>query len=473
MVMKNMTTDRIAKACHGRLVNGEASQNREITGAVIDSRLVEKDYLFFAHKGEKADGHDYIDAVFEKGALCVVCEKLPEKVNGTCIVVEDTLEALRDIAEFYRRSLDIKVVGITGSVGKTSTKEFIASVLAQKYEVLKTEGNHNNLVGLPLTVLRIRDNHEVAVLEMGISEFGEMEKLSEIAHPDICVITNIGDCHLEHLKDRNGVLKAKTEIFRYMNPNGDVCLFGDDALLATIKEVNGRDVLFFGQKESNKVHTVKVNNKGLLGSECVIDNGEEQFGVSVPLPGIHMVNNALAASAVAKLLAVPVSQINSGIKNVRSVSGRSNIIQKNGLTIIDDCYNANPASMRSALDLLAEAVTPKVAILGDMFEQGENEKKGHLDVGEYAARKDIETIVCIGSLSKDMYERAAAFSRKSKVDYDETVAEAIANLTGFIKKDDTVLVKASNGMGFARIIAAITDDNMKNAFDSREEKLFK
>lgn len=471
--MKNMTVENIARACKGRIVNKEDVSKKEIQGAVLDSRLVEKDFLFFAHKGEKVDGHDFIEAVFEKGALCVVCERLPENVTGTCIVVNDTLEALRDIAEYYRKNLSVKVVGITGSVGKTTTKEFIASVLSQKYEVLKTEGNHNNLVGLPLTVLKIRDNHEIAVLEMGISEFGEMTKLSKIARPDICVITNIGDCHLEHLGNRDGVLKAKTEIFEYMNPNGDVCLFGDDDKLATIKEVKGREVLTFGPKEKNAVHVTKVVNKGLLGSDCTIDNKAEQFTVNVPLPGSHMVNNALAASAVAKLLSVPVSLVNTGIKNVKAVSGRSNIIQKNNLTIIDDCYNANPASMKSALDLLSTSITPKVAILGDMFEQGENEKKGHLEVGEYAARKEIETIICIGNLSKDMYERANAFSRKSKVVYFEKVEEAIKNLAKYIKKDDTVLIKASNGMGFVRILDALTDDNMKNAFESREEKLFK
>lgn len=471
--MKNMTVENIAKACKGRLVNGEDVLKKEIAGAVLDSREVEKDFLFFAYKGEKSDGHTYIESVFEKGALCVVCEKLPEKITGACIVVDDTLEALRDIAEFYRRGLDVKVVGITGSMGKTSTKEFIASVLAQKYVVLKTEKNHNNLVGLPLMVLKIRDNHEIAVLEMGISEFGEMRKLSKIARPDICVITNIGDCHLEHLIDRDGVLKAKTEIFEYMNPNGDVCLFGDDAKLATITSVNGRDVLTFGPKEKNTVHTVKVTNKGLLGSECVIDNGEEKFSVNVPLPGSHMVNNALAASAVAKLLSVPVSLVNTGIARVKAVSGRSNVIRKNNLTIIDDCYNANPVSMMRAIDLLTEANTPKVAILGDMFEQGQNEKKGHLDVGEYAARKEIETIICIGELSKYMFERAQAFSKKSKVVYFETVEEAINHLPQYIKKDDAVLLKASNGMGFKRILEVLTDENMKNAFESRDEKLFK
>lgn len=472
--MKNMTIKNIVAACNGQLVNGDEILEKEIKGAAIDSRQVQEDYVFFADKGEKVDGHDYMRAAFEKGALVVVCEHIPEGVEGACIVVENTKKALGDIAEFYREQLDVKVVGITGSVGKTTTKEFVASVVAQKYNVFKTEGNMNSLIGLPLMVLKIKEENEVAVLEMGISDFDEMRKLSKIAKPDVCVITNIGECHLEKLGTLDGVLKAKTEIFEHMNPDGSVCIYGDDDKLATIEEVNGKKPITFGLEKGNEIHPTKILNRGLWGSECTVENGDGIFDVSIPLPGKHMIINTLAASAVAKVLDIPSVQINSGITNVKAVSGRSNVIQKNGLTIIDDCYNANPESMKSALDLLMEAVTPTVAILGDMFEQGENEVKGHEEVGEYAVEKGINTIVCVGSISKKMYDAAMlkAATSKTEVLYFETVDEAIENLNSFIKKDDTVLLKASNGMKFSRILEAITSEDKKDVFGTREERLF-
>lgn len=238
--MKNMTLEHIAAVCGGTYIGNEADKTREIQGAVIDSRLVEKDYLFIPVRGEKVDGHSFIPAVFEKGALAVFSEEKLEDPAGPCILVENTLDAMKKIAADYRRGLDIKVVGITGSVGKTSTKEMIASVLAQKYNVLKTEGNLNNEIGLPLTIFKIREEHQVAVLEMGISEFGEMDRLSTMANPDICVITNIGLCHLENLITRDGILKAKTESFAHLTPDGIAVLNGDDDKLCDKKVVNGK-----------------------------------------------------------------------------------------------------------------------------------------------------------------------------------------------------------------------------------------
>ena len=211
-----MTLHNIAKAIDGVLFCAEGKEHLEVKGVVLDSRKVEQDFLFVATVGERVDGHSFIEQVYEKGALCVICEKAPQNQKGAYILVKSSFQALKDVARFYRENLEIKVVGITGSVGKTSTKEFIASVLETHYKVLKTEGNFNNEVGLPLTVLRIQEDTEVAVLEMGISDFGEMHRLSEIAQPDICVITNIGQCHLENLGTRDGILKAKTEIFDFM-----------------------------------------------------------------------------------------------------------------------------------------------------------------------------------------------------------------------------------------------------------------
>ena len=214
--MKNMSLRQIADACGGQLYNAEDSLIKEATGVVMDSRLVEQDYIFIATVGERVDGHSFIQQVYEKGALAVICEKVPSEITGPYILVQNSFEALKAIAKWYRMHLDIKVIGITGSVGKTSTKEFISSVLAQKYHVLKTEGNYNNEVGMPLTILKLREEHELAVLEMGISDFGEMHRLSEIAKPDLCVITNIGQCHLENAVGSRKGINLKGEIMKYL-----------------------------------------------------------------------------------------------------------------------------------------------------------------------------------------------------------------------------------------------------------------
>lgn len=473
--MKILTIENIVSALGATLVNGDDFKEKEILGVAIDSRKVEKDFLFFAFKGDKVDGHDYIKAAFDNGAAAVVCERVPEGEEGVCIVVEDSVEAIKKLATYYREQLGIKVVGVTGSIGKTTTKEFIATVLSQKYNVFRTEKNQNNLIGLPLSILNIKENNDVAVLEMGISEFGEMTKLSEIAKPDICVITNISACHLETLGSLDGVLKAKTEIFEYMNPEGSVVLCGDDERLATVEEVKGKKPVTFGFDEKNEVHPTKIVNRGLWGSEVTVENGDGIFNISIPLAGKHMILDALAAVSVAKILDVSAEQVGFGISCVKALSGRNNIIQKNSITIIDDCYNASPESMKSGLDLLTEAITPTVAILGDMLEQGENEEKSHEEVGAYAVEKNINTIVCVGPLSKKMYDKALAESAvksNTEVLYFATVDEAIENLNTYVKKDDTVLIKASNGMHFNRILEAITDDARKDSFEKREEKLF-
>lgn len=450
-----MTLQNIAKAVQGNLVcpaQVAIDESKIVQGVVLDSRKVEKDYLFIATKGERVDGHSFIDDVFEKGAMAVICEREPENPKGPYILVQDSFQALKDVATFYREQLDIKVVGITGSVGKTSTKEFIASTLATHYQVLKTEGNFNNEVGLPLTVLRIREE-EVAVLEMGISDFGEMHRLSSIAKPDICVITNIGQCHLENLGTRDGILKAKTEIFDFMKADGFVCLNGDDDKLCTVSEVQGKQPLFFGKDEKFAIYATDYENKGLAGSKAVIHREGRELGVQIPLPGEHMVYNALAATAVATVLGLSDEEICKGIASVMPVGGRSHIIWEENVTIIDDCYNANPVSMKAAIDLLSMADTRKVAILGDMFELGVNELLLHEEIGRYAAHKNIDCIVCVGSLSKSMYTGAKqAEESLSQVYYYESKEAMLADKAQWLCKNDTVLVKASHGMHFEELL---------------------
>lgn len=463
--MKNLTLFHIAEICGGCLYSEEKNitdelQNREAAGVVLDSRKVEKDYIFIATKGERVDGHDFITQVFEKGALGVVCEQKPENAKGPYIIVKDSFQALKEIAEYYRMQLAVKVVGISGSVGKTSTKEFVASVLSTKYNVLKTEGNFNNEVGLPLTILKIRQEHEVAVLEMGISDFGEMHRLSKMAKPDICILTNIGQCHLENLKSREGILKAKTEMFDFMSKDGFVCLNGDDDMLVTVEEVYGKRPFYFGKNEKNRVFADEIVNKGLLGSRANIHIEDECFMADIPLPGEHMVDNALAACCVGSLLFLSLEEMKKGIANVKPVDGRSHILSVKDKVVIDDCYNANPVSMCAALDLLATAPTRKAAILGDMFELGEQEDVMHARVGAYAVEKKIDVIICIGKLSKNMYEGArkeADGENLSKQDiyYFEEKQDFLNEMERILEKEDTILVKASHGMEFGIILDAL------------------
>lgn len=460
--MRNMDLYRIAEACNGQLFHTENYDGRETEGVVLDSRQVQKDYLFVATVGERVDGHSFIPEVYKSGALGVICEKAPVDPAGPYILVESSLEALKELAAWYRRQLKVKVIGITGSVGKTSTKEFISSVLAQKYRVLKTEGNYNNEIGLPLTIFNIREDHEVAVLEMGISDFGEMHRLSKIAKPDIAVITNIGQCHLENLGSRQGVLKAKTEIFDYMDETGRVCLNSDDDMLATIGEVKGHKPLRFGLSDNGTkttenlpdIYASDIHSLGLFGSTCTIHVEGTSLQAKVPLPGGHMVLNALAATAVGNLLQLTGNEIRAGIEAVKPTGGRSNIIRHESYTVIDDCYNANPVSMKAAIDLLTTADTRKVAILGDMFELGEGENTLHYEIGTYAASKKVDLLVCVGKLSKNMYIGAKEASFQDSL-YFETRDALIAALPELVKADDTILVKASHGMGFEHVVTAL------------------
>lgn len=451
-----MTLSNIAKACKATLYNNYINQNTEIEGLVIDSRLVKDGFLFIAAKGERVDGHDYIDSAIENGAIAIVCERIPSNKSTPYILVNDSLQALKDIATWYRMQHNIPIIGITGSVGKTSTKEYVSSVLSQRYNVLKTKGNFNNEIGLPLTVLQIREEHDIAVLEMGISDFGEMHRLSQIAKPDYCILTNIGQCHLEQLGSREGILKAKSEIFDFMSKNGGIILNGDDDMLATINNVKGITPIRYGLSPCNDVYADKIINNGLLGSSYNLHIKYETLSVNTSMPGNHMILNALAAAAVGWRLGLNGNEIVQGIEQIVPVSGRNHIIRHDKWTIIDDCYNANPVSMRAAIDLLAMADTRRVAILGDMGELGSDEKELHKNIGEYIARKNIDLIICVGELSYNMYVGAKENSDiYNKILYFEKQNDLINCLPDLLTRGDTILVKASHFMGFDNIVNII------------------
>lgn len=476
-----MTLWNIARACQGRLVvptgNRPVCQGsgirvirrysgKEAAGIVLDSRQVEPGFVFVAARGERVDGHRFIPEVFEKGAIGVICEQEPTELPGPCIVVKDSLEALRQVAAFYRQQMPVPVVGVTGSVGKTSTKEMIAAVLARKFVTHKTKGNFNNEVGVPLTLLSMPADTQAAVVEMGINHFGEMRRLSQMVRPDFCVMTNIGQCHLEFLGSRDGILQAKSEIFEFMNPEGTVFVNGDDDKLAGIREVHGKRPVRFGlNPEGNDLYADEIENLGLMGSSAMIHVSAgvpgapaqgTDFAVRIPLPGSHMVYNALAAAAVGFSLGLTEEEIADGIASVQPVSGRGRVVTAGDLTVIDDCYNANPVSTKAAIDLLCLARGRKVAVLGDMFELGEREEELHAQVGRYAAQRGVDCLLCAGGLSCQT-ARGAQEAGLEQVFSFESRDELQKALPDLLLPGDSVLVKASHSMGFEKIVEMLLE----------------
>ena len=450
--MKEITVDEVRVATGARIV-GEGTG--KISSVVTDSRKALNGSLFVAIKGERVDGHDYIGDVFKNGAAAVLCDHVPEGVTGPCLVVGDTIKALQDLARWYRTTLDIKIVGITGSVGKTSTKEMVASVLGAAFNVHKTLGNFNNEIGLPLTVLDIDADCEIAVLEMGISDFGEMRLLASIAVPDVCVITNIGQSHLENLGTRDGILKAKTEMFEFRNPEGPIFLNGDDDKLITVKDVAGTIPKFYGFNESNYAHVKNVVSRGLNGTDMTVVLGDREFDAGISMIGNHNVANACVAAAIGEYFGMSTDAIVKGLKDASTIAGRSNLIAlKNGF-LIDDCYNAAPTSMRAAIDTLCLGEGKRVAILGDMFELGSDEAAMHREIGEYAASKPVDTIVCVGDLSHNTYEGALTGNCR-EVRYFKTLDEVLESIDDIVRDAGVILVKASNGMHFSKITEKIT-----------------
>ena len=452
--MRNMTLEKIAQALGGRLYGAEGSDlsDREVQGVVIDNRQVEKDYLFIPIRGARVDGHSFIGDAFAKGVLGVLSDHVLEDAAGPYIVVKDTEQALKDLAAYYREQIDAYVIGIIGSVGKTSTKEMVASVLGQRFSVLKTQGNFNNEIGLPLTLFCIRPSHQVAVVEMGISDFGEMDRLGAMARPDMVIMTNIGQCHLENLKTRDGILQAKTEIFDHLRENGHIIINGDDDKLSTVGTVHGIKPVHFGLDEKNEYYADEIESQGFRGISCRIHTPQGSFSALILIPGRHMVYNALAGTAVGCTYGLTLEQIKQGIETLQSVSGRFHIIETGKYTVVDDCYNANPVSMKASLDVLKEAKGRKVAVLGDMGELGTDEAALHAEVGTHAGTCGIDALYCAGPLCEHLAKAAKEADSKLEVRHFADRESLMAELPKLLQDGDQILVKASHFMEYGKIV---------------------
>ena len=443
--MKPFTLAEIAAACGGEYVGSDAMRSAVITSVERDSRQIKDGSLFLAIPGERVDGHDYIEKCYDSGAVCAVCEKAPKNAKKPYILVPSTLEAVKKIGRAYREKFDIPVVGVSGSVGKTSTKEMLYAVLSQKYKTHKTQGNLNNELGVPLTLLSMPEDTEAAVIEMGISGFGEMTHLSEMAQPTICVLTIIGCCHLENLGDRDGVLRAKTEMFSNARENAEFILNGDDDKLRTVTDVRGKAPVFFGLDRNNRYYAENIENNGEGGVRCTLCFDGERLDVTIPAIGSYMVTNALAAVAAGRLLGLSNEQLKRGVEAYKTVGSRANVVKTEYLRIIDDCYNANPTSVKASLDTLKNFDGRTVAVLGDMKELGKNELALHYDTGVYAREQGVDSVIAAGPLAKELAKGADGV-------WFENIDELCKALPKLLKKGDTVLVKASHSMQFEKIV---------------------
>ena len=455
--MKELTLKQIADWCGGKV--SARFEHLRVSRMQSDSRKVRSGDLFVALKGAKADGHDFAETAINHGAVAaLVSRPISEKLPS--IEVEDTLRAYGEIAAGYRKLTGVKVVGITGSVGKTTTKEMTASVLEAVYHTAKTEGNHNNNLGLPMTIMDMPENTEVAVLEMGMNHSGEMEYLSDIARPDLAIITNIGTMHIEHLGTREGILQAKLEIMRGMPDDGAGVFNGDEPLLWNIRAIGKHKKYYYGIEN----HACDVTATDIVelddGVRFVVHGFGQQFELFVPMLGRHAVYNALAATTVGLLLGVKPEQIQARFSAFHNTGMRQKIYVKNGVTIIEDCYNAGPESTEAALDVLAGIKTDgrRIAVLGDMLELGNRSAAEHYRIGRLAVGK-ADLLLTYGEHSVRTLTGAITGGMNPKnTDHFDTHEDMAHMLKMRVSEGDVVLFKGSRGMRMEKVLQLFLDD---------------
>jgi UDP-N-acetylmuramoyl-tripeptide--D-alanyl-D-alanine ligase len=458
-----VTWDEIIKAVNGRLVFGRPQG--EFSGVSTDTRTIKAGELFIALKGENFDGHDFVEAALHKGACGAIVgarRAVPLQKSGFIIEVDDTLHAFGDIAGLWRRKHPIPIVAITGSNGKTTTKEMVASILSKRYKVLKTHGNLNNLIGLPHMVLKIDESHEAAVLELGMNVFGEIKRLSEICEPDIALITNIGAGHLEGVGSIEGVARAKGEILYGLKQDGTFVVNDDDPYIRDMaRGWNGRVVAFGTNGIEADVRTVLVDY-GCYGSGMKLSMSIAGMPLDVNLNGLgfHNVCNATAAAAVAYAMGMGTEEIKGGLEGWTPFKGRFELHRLDcGVNLIDDTYNANPNSVAMALKTVAEVrgFGRGIVVLGDMLELGDHAEDAHYEIGKKAAAAGVDYLFLLGPLSSTHTARGA---REGGLPDDRIVVvdshrDAVRRINPMLVGGDWVLVKGSRGMAMERVVDGI------------------
>ena len=436
-------------ATEGTLICGD--ENKQIKAVSTDSRLLDENTLFIPIKGQNFDGHD-----FAHMADMYITQRQETPVDGKSIIkVHDTVDAFGRIAKLYKQKNNIPTVSVVGSVGKTTTRDFIASVLSQKFNTLKTDKNYNNNIGVPIMIFRMEKEHEAAVLELGMSARGEISYLADIVRPDTVVMTNIGMSHIENLGSQENIFKAKMEALEYFDSHNTVVANGDDPFLKDVSKYGNYQVLYYAVENPNAdIKADKIKDQGLGGTDFVIQYKGAEYPVHLSVPGVHNVYNAMAAFGAGVVHGVPEEDAARGLENASFTAMRMEITEKYGIKIINECYNAAPSSVKAALEVLAgEKDTRRVAVLGDILEMGSFAKDAHTQLGEVAAQK-ADVLVCVGN--SGAYIAKGADEMKHIYTF-KTTEEAADKIKTIVMPGDTVLLKASRGMHFEKLFDKITE----------------
>ena len=445
--MKAMSVTDLIRAVHGELLQSGAA---EFGGVSTDSRRVKEGELFLPIVGETFDGHSFIDKALDAGAAGCLCANVPETLlpGKFYVKVADTTVAYKDLAAWYRAQFDLSVMQVTGSVGKTTTKEMIASVLSQRFKTLKTEANFNNEIGTPMTLLRLDETYEAAVIETGMDRAGQIRYLGEMVKPTVAVITNIGDMHIEYLGSREGIFRAKCEIFENLSADGVAVLNGDDEWLNRV--CLPQEIVTVGTMAHCAARVTDVVDRGIDGVNCVVTTNKARYELQIPAPGAHMIYPASTAVAVGEALGMSADEITRGVAAYEPAGSRMRVVRLSGnRRLLDDCYNAGPQSMAASLRVLGGSEGATVAVLGDMAELGELTVSAHREMGALAKELGIGKVIAVGRKAKDLADAANG-------DWYATVDEALSAIRAAFAPDTAMLVKASHSMHFEKITEELT-----------------
>lgn len=445
--MSPCTVAALCAAVGGKLLSGDSAA--VVTGVTTDSRAASDGQLFIPLTGERFDGHAYIDSALSAGAAGCLTARVPETMQPGkfYIQVADTRLALKALAAWYRSRFTLPVVQITGSAGKTTTKEMVAAVLSRRYDTLKTQANFNNDIGTPLTLLGLAPQHQAAVIETGMNHFGEIRYLGEMVRPDIAVITNVGDAHIENLGNtRQGILQAKCEIFENLAPDGIAVLNGDDPLLGTV--TLPQTILRCGRGEGCSVRVTDVDDRGIEGIACTVTTARASYRLTTASPGGFMIYPMAMAAAIGEALGLTGEEITAGVAAYVPTGSRMHIIRlPEGRLLIDDCYNANPQAMTEALRLLAVTQTRRrAAVLGDMGELGELTVSAHRAIGALTGELQLDSVIAIGEKARDIASAAP------NAQWFPSVEDALPAVRAAFTGGTAMLVKASHAMHFENIV---------------------
>ena len=453
--MEALTLRQLLEAVNGTLLEDFDDLDAAAVQVSTDSRNITPGCLFIPLEGDRFDGHSFINSALEAGAAgCLTARERESYLPGKFYIkVRSTQRALWELARYYKKLFPIPFIAITGSVGKTTTKDMTAAVLGARFRVHKTEGNFNNAIGVPLTLLKLEKQHQVCVVEMGMDHAGEIDDLAALVEPDMAVITNIGDAHIENLGSRENIFKAKCEIFPHLKKDGLAVLNGDDPMLATLKGTLAQHTVFVGGGEGLDYTACGLSSDGAGHLSCRVKTPRSQFEASIPALGRHMIYPTLIAAAVAEALGMAPDEIIRGIGAFLPTKMRMNILRcKGDIVILNDAYNANPQSMRAAAAVLGDAQgRRKVAVVGDMKELGPGSEQFHRAVGSYFAQAGADRLIAVGDLARFMAE-GARDAGLEQADYFPTLDAAKNALSRELRAGVTILVKASRSMAFEKIV---------------------